>query len=94
MGGFLSAKLSTVAPDRFAGMSLLVPFFGLYDDTIFKKAIPFAKALNWVRPAHPLKLMRNKTPPKWVAHWINDPLDLGAYVCPHNLLQMDEMFQE
>ena len=69
MGGFLSARLSVEIPERFAGMSLLVPFFGLYDDTLFRKAIPFAKALNWVRPAHPLKLMQNKKPAKWMMHW-------------------------
>ena len=85
MGGYLSARLSVELPDRFAGMSLLVPFLGLYDDTMFRKAIPFAKALNWVRPAHPLKLMKHQGL-KWMEHWQKDPLEQGAYVCPHNLL--------
>ena len=56
LGGFLSASLSVEAPDRFAGMSLITPFLGVYDEAVFKKVIPIARMLNWVIPSHIVKM--------------------------------------
>ena len=52
MGGFLSAALAVEAPEKFAGISLLVPFFDFYDDTAIQKALPMAKMLNMFMPAY------------------------------------------
>ena len=86
MGGFLATSLAIEAPERFTGMTLLVPFFGLYNQDIIDKALPIAKMLNWIRPVHQLKLLQSGPCPKHFEHWREDPLELGAYICPHNLL--------
>ena len=52
MGGFLTAALASEAPEKFAGISLLVPFFGLYDDKPIKGALPIAKMLNLFMPSY------------------------------------------
>ena len=52
MGGFLSAALAVEAPEKFAGISLLVPLFDFYDDTAIQKALPMAKMLNMFMPAY------------------------------------------
>ena len=48
--------------------------------------MPLAKVVNWIRPTHQLKLMGKEPIPKALEHWREDPLNLGAYVSPHNLL--------
>ena len=85
MGGFLSTRLTVESPDQFAGMSLLTPFFGLYDEKEFKRFLPLAKVFNKVCPD---KLVRIRPPrvqvPHWAKHFDQDPLFLGSKGCAHN----------
>ena len=65
MGGFLTAALAAEAPEKFAGISLIVPFFYFYDDKPIKGALPIAKVLNLFMPAYQLKLMQNDKCPNY-----------------------------
>lgn len=71
LGGLLSASLCAAVPDRFAGMSLVAPFFGLSEiqQAQFDKLKPLAKVFNWVMPTKKMTFSSQEVP-AWYAHWL------------------------
>lgn len=46
MGGFISTTMVAERPDQYYGMSLVAPFFKLYDPSMILKFVPVAKIIK------------------------------------------------
>lgn len=78
-------------PNRFKGVSLVVPYLALSakDQALMDRFKPVAKVLNNFMPNFKFNARKGRTLKKWILNWADDPLYEGAYICCHNLVNSD-----
>ena len=75
MGALMSLHFTVMKPQMFKAMTIIAPYFTLYNEGMFARYRPYMKVLDTLFPTHRLiKFPTNGRQPEHIMHFVTDPI--------------------